>query len=362
MKTKRLTYLLPFILLLFFTGCGSDEAPKKKIIRPVKATIVGTAVDLAGHGFPATTKAMQQSEISFRVGGPLIKMNVVEGAKVNKGELIAEIDPRDYKIAEQAARARYNQAKAESERYKRLWEKGSVAKNDYDRKLAAFLEAKAAWEDALNNLKDTKLRAPFTGYYGPKLVDVGEDVKPKQPITTLSNLSVIEVATTIPEQLAVEYKNFASFEVMFDTYPGKIFTARLKEMGKVPTSEGYPLRLYLDYKHNPKNPKQPKISAGMSCRVNIILKKQDGEANQIIIPFSAVFEGETDNTPSVWLLEGDGEIYKVKKQHVTLNGFAGKDFVKIKSGLSGGEYIVVAGAKRLVEGQKVKILDQKAFN
>ncbi len=360
---KNLTYLLSVaVLMLFFTGCGEKEAPKKEIIRPVKAMMVGSAVDLAGQGFPATTKASQKSEISFRVGGPLIKTNVVEGKKVNKGQIIAEIDPRDYKIAEQAARARYDQTKAEMERYKRLWEKGSVAKNDYDRKKAAFLEAKAAWEDAVNNLKDTKLRAPFTGFYGPKLVDVGEDVKPKQPITTLSNLSVIEVATTIPEQLAVKYRHFDSYEVIFDTYPNKVFKATLKEMGKVPTPEGYPLRLYLVHKNDPNDPDQPKISAGMSCRVNIKLKDIGTEDKQMIIPFSAVFEGQTDNTPSVWILEGKGDTLTVKKQHVVLDGFSGKDNVKIKSGLKSGEMIVTAGAKRLVEGQKVRALDQRSFD
>ncbi|NPA35504.1 MAG: efflux RND transporter periplasmic adaptor subunit [Chlorobi bacterium] len=359
---KNLTYLLSIaVLLIFFTGCGSEEAPKKKIIRPVKAMMVGSAVDLAGQGFPATTKASQESEISFRVGGPLIKTNVVEGKLVKKGELIAEIDPRDYKIAEQSARARYEQAKAEAERYKRLWEKGAVAKNDYDRKKATYLEAKAAWEDAVNNLRDTKLRAPFTGYYGPKLVDVGQDVRPKQPITTLSNLSIIEVATTIPEQLAVKYRNFDSFEVIFDTYPDHVFKATLKEMGKVPTAEGYPLRLYLEHQNDSNDPNQPKISAGMSCRVNIKLKNIDEEDKQMVIPFSAVFEGQTDNTPSVWVLEGK-DTMTVKKQPVQLDGFAGKDYVKIKSGLKAGQMIVVAGAKRLVEGQKVKILDQKAFN
>jgi len=359
---KNLTYLLSItVLLIFFTGCGSEEAPKKEIIRPVKAIMVGSAVDLAGQGFPATTKASQESEISFRVGGPLIKTNVVEGKLAKKGEIIAEIDPRDYKIAEQSARARYEQAKAEAQRYKRLWEKGAVAKNDYDRKQATYLEAKAAWEDAVNNLKDTKLRAPFTGYYGPKMVDVGQDVRPKQPITTLSNLSIIEVATTIPEQLAVKFRNFDSYEVIFDTYPDKVFKATLKEMGKVPTAEGFPLRLYLEHQNNPKDPNQPKISAGMSCRVNIKLKNINEADKQMVIPFAAVIEGQTDNSPSVWLLEGKDTL-TVKKQHVQLDGFAGKDYVKIKSGLKAGQMIVVAGAKRLIEGQKVKILDQKAFN
>ncbi|NOX86777.1 MAG: efflux RND transporter periplasmic adaptor subunit [Chlorobi bacterium] len=360
---KKLAYLVYIsAFLAFITGCGSEEAPQKEIIRPVKTMIVGSIVDLAGQGYPATTKASQESEISFRVGGPIIRMNVIEGAKVKKGDLVAEIDARDYIIAEQSAKARYEQTKAEAERYKRLWKKGSVAKNDYDRKYANYLQAKAKWEEAENNLKDTKLYAPFSGYYGPKLADVGTEVKTKQPITTISDLDRIEVVTTIPEKLAVNFKNFDSYEVAFDAYPGHVFKATLKEMGKVPTPEGYTLTLYLKHKNNPNDLNQPKITAGMSCRVNIKFKSSSDELKQLAVPTAAVFEGDTDNTPSVWILEGSGEVRTVKKQHVKLGGFAGKDYLKIVSGLKPGQQIVAAGSKRLVEGQKVKILDQKAFH
>jgi RND family efflux transporter MFP subunit len=361
-KMKKLSSTL-FIsgLLILLTACGSEKAQKKEIIRPVKAMLVGSTAELAGQGYPAATKASQESEISFRVGGPLVTVNVIEGAMVKKGHLIAQIDPRDYKIAEQSARARYNQTKAEADRYERLWKKGSVAKNDYDRKRANFLEAKAAWEDAVNNLKDTKLKAPFSGYYGAKLVDIGQEVQAKQTITTLSNLDIIEIVTTIPEQLAVKFRHFDSYEIKFDTYPDITFRATLKEMGKVPTSEGYPLHLYLSHKNNPKDTKQAKITAGMSCRVNIKLKNLDDEDTQMIIPIAAVFESETDKSPSVWILEGHDTL-TVKKQGVVLDGFSGRDYVKIAGGLKTGERIVIAGAKRLIEGQKVIILNHETFN
>ena len=97
----------------------------------------------------------------------------------------------------------------------------------------------------------------------------------------------------------------------------------------------------------------------MSCRVNIILKKDGETGKEIIVPTAAVFEGETDKVPSVWIVTKN---LTVKKQHVALDGFAGRDHIKIKSGLKPGQTIVVAGAKRLVEGQKVKILDQKSFH
>ena len=206
---NKLTFLLVAIVgTLMLSGCGSEETVKKETVRPVKSIIIGDAGDPEGKGFPGVTKENQESSMSFRVDGPIIKYNVIEGAKVKKGELIAEIDPRDYKVTVQSTEARYNQTKAESDRFYRLWKKGSVAKNDYDRRYANFLEAKAAWEDAKNALKDTKLYAPFTGFYGPKLAQLGEEVRRKQPITTLVDLSILEVNTTIPEQLAIQLANF----------------------------------------------------------------------------------------------------------------------------------------------------------
>jgi RND family efflux transporter MFP subunit len=357
---KRITTVLisVFVMAFFFAGCGSKEKPQKKIIRPVKVMTVGSDTSTFGMGYPGITKAAQETDISFRVGGPLIKYNVIEGALVKKGGLIAEIDPRDYIVEVQSAEARYNQTKAESERYYRLWQKGSVAKNDYDRKYANFKQAEARLETARNNLKDTKVYAPFTGYYGPKLVELGDQVRPKQTITKLYDLTTIEVVTTIPEQLAIKFKDFDNYQVRFDVYPDTIFTATLKELEKNPTAEGYPLHLYLDQVNNPDDPAQRKVSSGMSCRVNILLK-QSGNENTFVIPIGAVFEGETDSTPSVWIL---GKDMTVKKQHVALDGFVGRDYVKVKSGLTKGQLIVAAGAKRLVEGEKVKILNQKNFN
>ena len=271
MNKLKISLFLPAIFILL-VACGKKEEHKRILIRPVKTMTVVKATNDLGRGFPGTTKALQETELSFRVGGPLIKYNVNPGARVVKGQLVAVIDPRDYIVAKQAAEAAYNQAKEEAARYERLWKKGSVAKNDYDRKYARAMEYKARLENAINDLNDTKLRSPFTGFYGPKLAEVGQVLRPHQPITTLSNLKVIEIVTTIPEQLAVKMKEFESYEIRFDTYPDHVFSARFKEMEKVPTPEGYKLHLYLNYKFNPNNPKQPKITAGMSCNVNINLE------------------------------------------------------------------------------------------
>ncbi len=344
--------VIAFFGVLMFSSCATDEPVKEKRVRPVKSLIIGEVNDATGKGYPGVTKENQESAMSFRVGGPIITYNVVEGAKVNKGALIAEIDPRDYKVMVQSTEARYNQTKAESDRFHRLWKKGSVAKNDYDRRYANFLEAEAAWTDAKNALKDTKLYAPYTGYFGAKLAEVGEEVRQKQAITTLVDLSVIEVNTTIPEQLAVQFRDFESFEVRLETYPDVIFKASLKELEKKPTAEGFPLHLLLDHVNGQTT--QTKVSAGMSCRVTINLKGGLDASKKVIIPLTAVFEGELDKSTSVWVIEANNT---VKKQDVVIGDLIGNDAILITEGLKMGQEIVIAGVHRLSEGDQINNID-----
>ena len=312
---NKLAVLILSIAGAFFVfSCGSDETQKKEKVRPVKSYIIGDIGDLSGKGFPGITKETQESELSFRVGGPIIRIEVVEGARVKKGTLIAEIDPRDYRVAVQSTEARYNQTKAESERFYRLWQKGSVAKNDYERRYANHLEAEAAWEDAKNALSDTKIYAPYDGFLGPQLADLGEEVRPNQPITRLVDLSVVEVSTTIPEQLAVQGANFDKFEIHIETYPNVVFTARFKELEKKSTSEGFPLHLFLDHVNDSNDKTQLKVGAGLSCRVIVSLVKPEDEGEVIIVPIAAVFQNDIDENPAVWIIEK--ETNTIKKQSV----------------------------------------------
>ena len=356
MKTisKISSQLFTLCIIGLMTAC-STPAPKKNKVRPVKSIIIGSYIDGTGKGFPAVTAEKEESDISFRVGGPILKSNIIEGGRVKKGSLIAQVDPRDYVVKVKATEARYNQTKAESDRFYRLWKKGSVAKNDYERRFATYLEAEAAWEDAKNALADTKIYAPYAGYFGKKLANIGEEVRPKQSITTLVDLSVIEVNTTIPEQLAVQLLNFNDYTVTFETYPGKVFKATLKELEKKPTAEGYPLHLFLSHTNTRKDP--VKISTGMSCKVNIEMKKTDDNKGKIIIPISAIFESNTENLPAVWVI--DPESKTVSKKVVTVGALQGNDAIEITEGITLGQQIVTAGVYRLTEGTKVNILDAK---
>lgn len=351
MKIIRLLFLASLILHF---SCKKKEETKIEQIRPVKALQVQTAADLLSKGLPAVSAEHREVDLSFRVSGPLIKLNVETGTAVKKGQLIAEIDPRDYEVALIGSEGRMNQAKAEERRYKNLYNKGSVSKNEYDIKLANYLESKASHDNAVNELKDTKIYAPFDGFIGEKLAENFQKVSESETIATLLDLSQIEIHTHVPENIAIFFPQFKSYQVVFDAYSSKEFSATLKEIGKTPDPAGYPLSLYLDYKR--EDAIDYRIAPGLTCGVDIVLATDKGTSSYIV-PLSAVFEGEKPDNPAVWVM--DKSTNTVTKRDISVGSLISHSSIEIMEGIQSGEWIVTAGVHHLTEGQKVKPLMEK---
>lgn len=339
-------------MLIFLTfACSKQHEEETKIIRPVKTFQVMSASDQLSKGFPSITQETREVELSFRISGPLIHLNAEIGQKIKKGQLIAEVDPRDFKIDLAAKEGRMNQAKAEEQRYNNLYNKGSVSKNEHDIKLAAYLEAKSAYDDAVNALKDTKMYAPFNGFIGKKNAENFQEIQASQLILTALDMSRMEVLTHIPENLTILYPKFSGYNVTFDAYPSKTFNATLKEIGKSPEPAGFPLTLYLD--HKIEKGMDFLIAPGFTCRVDIVLEG-DINDNSYIVPVTAVFEADTEKSPSVWIVDENN--YTVSKRSVKVGSLVSNNAIEIINGLNPGELVVTAGTHSLFEGQKVKQL------
>ena len=164
------------VLFIIMESCGDGEVEKKEpVTRPVKTMIVGGGVS-GVRSLPGSVQAANRVEMSFRVGGPLIDFPVKEGEKVNKGKLLARIDPRDYQIAVDKAKAEFAKADADYKRYQQLYEKEAVALADLELRQAQRDVAKANLDNADANLKDTSLYAPFKGEIGETYFEKGEDI------------------------------------------------------------------------------------------------------------------------------------------------------------------------------------------
>lgn len=118
--------------------------PKAMIkTRPYCKTTQAVPVSHQGDKeFSFIARPFRTSELSFRVGGPIDRFDVYAGNRYQQGSIIAEIDPRDFRIRKERAEAIYHQAKAEFERIQKLYDKGNVSASTYEKAKADYITAK----------------------------------------------------------------------------------------------------------------------------------------------------------------------------------------------------------------------------
>jgi RND family efflux transporter MFP subunit len=318
---------------------------------------VGNTTDFVERTFPGVTQESRSVDLAFRVGGPVIYLNASEGQRVAKGDLIARIDPRDFEIDLLAKEARYNQALAEKDRFLRTFERGSVSKTEYEQKLAVYMEAMSAFNDAKNALGDTRLNAPFNGFIDQQLVENFERVQVGQTIVRVLDLSSIEVKFTVPEVLAIQPGQFNDFTVFFDIYKDVPFKAELKEVEKKSDqSAGIPVVITL--RELDKLNKELKILPGLACNVKVRFS-QSADAKtgdqMFAIPLSAVYGNPDSDQKFVFVVEKDS--MTVVRKEIRTGKLSSENMVQVESGLVRGEILVVAGTSTLKDGQKIKLLE-----
>ena len=112
MKPKPFVFFTCLLSLLIGVGC--KKAPTEpESVRPVRVIKVADLGAFLGRGYPGRAEPVEEVELSFRVSGPLITLPVKVGDRVDRGDLLAAIDPTDYQTALDLAKSNLNRAKAE---------------------------------------------------------------------------------------------------------------------------------------------------------------------------------------------------------------------------------------------------------
>lgn len=341
-----------FISLLIFSLSSCKDRVENVAtppVKPVKLQQVQAGEEQLSMALPGRVRAARRLELSFKVSGPLEKLPIDEGQVIKKGDLIAQILPRDFQTAINEAKAHSLEAEQQYQRYKELYSKRQVSKADFDRYRAARDVARAQLEDAQNALKDTSLVAPFDGVIAKRYVENFEKVKEKQPIAFLQLIDKLEILIDVPELMMAQFRQSAGIEVTaeFDAVPGKTYPLTVKEFSTDadPATQTYQVVLTMD------QPQEANILPGMTSKVTAISSEEYEAGILILVPAIAVLN-DADNNSFVWLF--DKESTTVTKTPVTIGELAGSKNVIITEGLKGGEEIVIAGVSKLQDGMKVR--------
>ena len=246
-------------------------------------------------------------------------------------------------------RAAFEEARSQQQRMQRLLEHEAVSRQEAEAAATRYAQARSTYENTLDLLKDTRLKAPFAGVVERKYVDNFERVQAGQPILRLVNPVTATVQFTLPENgLSLLRDSSTRFTVEFDNYRGAAIPARLKEYVETSSdASGFPVSLTLE---NP-DPARYRISPGMSCTITML--SADPVPDAVSLPVSAIFAPAEGGT-YVWVVAGDD---RVVRREVTLGELYGRDRVVVDSGVEPGERVVTAGVYQLRQGERVRILN-----
>lgn len=334
-----------FGLILLMCACGNSQTKQDRGKATVQADTVKSYQGELSIIYPGKIKAASEVKLSFRVAGPIRAVLPEVGAFVKKGELIAEIDPRDYEIQLSATEAEYNQVKEEAERVIELYKRGSVPANDYDKAVSGLKQITAKYNAHKNALADTRLTAPFDGYIQKKYYDSHETVAAGYPVVSMINSNYFDVDIDIPSSDFVRQGLFKSFSCTIDVFPGQVFPLELIEITrKANLNQLYRMRLRL------KPVPGVDIAAGMS--VNVTIEYNPNEEVLTVIPLSAMFE--ENGASAVWVY--NPKTQSVTKRVIQLSRLLKTGELIVSEGLAAGEIVVSAGVHSLKEGMSVELL------
>jgi RND family efflux transporter MFP subunit len=387
----------PSIFAMLLTACSGDTSKQAKsdpvpvMVGKVRRVQERETIFVSG----IISAPNSPAELSFLVSGKLIFVGPREGDYVRKGQVLAQIDPTDFRLQLKIAQAQKDNAHAAMEKalnpvrpevleqariaheraedeYGRmieLHESGSLATNEFKKIKATFetakqqheqakagsqkedkFLAKAAYdlaaaqvEVAAKALSDATLYAPVSGYISKRSIEAGVTAVAYRPVFEIVQLDTVEANVGVPETDVHLVRIGQKASVTFPAQPNQSFegTVRIVNVSADPGTRTYMTRISVP---NPKHV----LRIGMVAEAKI---GGDQTISMMTVPGEAIVR---DDQGATMVFVYFPEKQRVYSKRVKIGSFRGTE-MEIKDGLSGDESIVVAGQDHLRDGMPVTI-------
>ncbi|MCC2675921.1 MAG: efflux transporter, family, subunit [Ramlibacter sp.] len=341
-------------------GCARTEPPAEPV-RAVKVITIGVAPLQSTHEFSGEVRPRVESRLGFRVGGKITQRRAEVGQHVKAGTVLAQLDPQDYRLAADAARAQVaaaatnrDLAAADFKRYVTLRAQNFISGAELERREATLKAAQAQVEQAQaqlasqgNQARYTNLVADVSGVVTAVEAEPGQVVSAGTPVVRIAVDGPRDVVFSVPEDKVAALRT--GTEVDVKPWASELqLTGRIREVAASadPVTRTYPVKVAL------QGETQPPLGA----TVTVVPKALSMAGTPVIkVPTSALRQ-EGQGT-AVWVL--DKATMTVKSQPVQVATADGNDAV-IGAGLLPGATVVSAGVHVLSAGQKVSIWQDKS--
>lgn len=357
----RFAPLLVLVSASLLAACSRQE-PAPEPVRAVRTMTVAAGSAGGVHEYAAEVRARTESRLAFRVGGKMVSRRAELGQHVKAGEALAQLDPEDLRLSQnaataalQAAQVNLELADADFKRYKGLREQGFISAAELERRETTLKAARASVEQARaqagvqgNQAGYSTLTASAAGVITGVDAEPGAVLAAGTPVLRLAHDGPRDVVFAVPEDTVARLRPLlgkaGALKVRLwgtkDTLP-----AMVREIAAAadPATRTFLVKADVG---------RADVQLGQTAAVLVETPRQDGVTT---LPLTAVMQQQ--GKTAVWLL--DKASMTVKVQPVVVGGADGNTVV-VASGLSAGQVVVTAGVHVLTPGQKVKLYDTAA--
>jgi membrane fusion protein (multidrug efflux system) len=290
---------------------------------------------------PAMVVPYENLWVKAEVPGLVVKVHVKEGQIIKAGQILVELDDRDYRSRLERIEANYQLALSDRDRMSDLVQKKIAAATELDKMEARLKDLAAQLKEAQNALDRTKIVSPISGRLNDLPTEIGDRLGVDKPVAQILQFEDVKVTVGVPESDVNAVFDLKEADVIIEALDKrkvkgtKVFLSRQpKDLARL-----YDLELVV------KNP-DGRILPGMFARVELVKKVFQ---NALVIPLYAVIAQGDENFVYV---EKDNKAEKRSVQLGILSGWQ----IQITSGLQPGERVIVVGHRLLDNGQEVEII------
>jgi RND family efflux transporter MFP subunit len=392
-RALRRNLLLGLVALAIVGGAllvlrGGGAAPVQVVVATPTSGAGGSGGANASASVTANgyVVARTRASVAAKLAGRIAELRVSEGSYIRKGEVIARLDNADYQAQVAQADAALSTARADllearairdvsareadrrramrardpgvvsEEELESLASKAAQAAARAQAAQARIVAAEASKSYAQANLENTVIRAPFTGTVLRKDAEIGEVVAPsvgggltRGAVVTMADLTTLEVEVDVNEAYIARVTSAQPARITLDAYPDTSFRGQVRQV--VPTADRQ--RATVQVKVSIVD-RDPRILPEMGARVDFLDTARvapggggAGTTPRFRLPSAAV--RELNGQSVVWLVRNG----RLESRAVEAGPVSG-GFREIRSGLAGGELLLVGGVEEPKAGMRVK--------
>ena len=342
--------------LAVLAACSKPE-PAPAPVRAVRTLTVAPQSAGGVQEYAGEVRARTESRLGFRVGGKIVRRDADLGDNVKAGQLLAQLDPQDLRLGQEAAKAalsaaqvNHDQAAADFKRFKELRDQGFISSAELERRETALKAALAQLEQARaqssvqgNQAAYASLLADAKGVITAVEAEPGMVVAAGTPVLRLAHDGPRDVVFAVPEDKLALIRQLAAVPGRFSVKLwGDDSTALPASIREISAAADPVTRTFLVKADVGKAP----VKLGQTATVRVELPQTAGVTK---LPLTALKEEQGRSI--VWLV--DRQSMTVRAQAVQVAGADGNDAV-ITGGLQAGQVVVTAGVHVLNPGQTVK--------